>query len=240
MRVFFVGFRADLGVKCSFPRETHSEESLLRTKWIDGNYWDRHEIAKKNLSSLDRRRVPSVGRLRRGTLFGDGLARWLTVRDAIAGLTNPERFPNNTVANHRFNPGSRSYPGHTGSPLDEPAKTLKSGDHGVPGRENMLTRVDGSMRYFTVREAARLQIFPDDYQFSGPWSEAMRQRGNAVPVRLAESVACSVAYTPDCKGSAKLMAATPAKLEQPAAQLKAVSGSLSSQATAELSPPRAK
>jgi hypothetical protein len=28
--------------------------------------------------------------------------------------------------------------GHTGSPLDEPAKTLKAGVHGVPGGENML------------------------------------------------------------------------------------------------------
>ncbi len=57
----------------------------------------------------------------------------------------------------------------------------------------MLARVDGSIRYFTVREAARLQTFPDDYVFQGPWTEAMRQLGNAVPVRLAETVAKSVA-----------------------------------------------
>ncbi len=194
-RVFFVGFRADLGVEWSFPPETHSEQSLLRAKWIDGDYWTRHEVAKKNRPHLDPRRVLSVERLRRGTLFSDELAPWRTVRDAIAGLPDPERFPNNQVANHRFNPGARSYPGHTGSPLDEPAKTLKAGDHGVPGGENMLTRVDASMRYFTVREAARLQTFPDDYHFSGPWSEAMRQLGNAVPVLLAETVARSVAHT---------------------------------------------
>ena len=56
----------------------------------------------------------------------------------------------------------------------------------------MLRRPDGSVRYFTVREAARLQTFPDDYALHGPWSEAMRQLGNAVPVRLAEVVATSV------------------------------------------------
>ncbi len=79
--------------------------------------------------------------------------------------------------------------GHTGSPLDWPAKTLKAGDHGVPGGENMIAFPDGSVRYFTVREAARIQTFPDAWQFQGAWSEAMRQLGNAVPVTLARVVA---------------------------------------------------
>ena len=57
----------------------------------------------------------------------------------------------------------------------------------------MLRAPDGSVRYFTVREAARLQTFPDEWRFEGAWSEAMRQIGNAVPVRLAEVVASSIA-----------------------------------------------
>lgn len=51
----------------------------------------------------------------------------------------------------------------------------------------------GEVRYFTVRESARLQGFPDGYVFHGAWSETMRQLGNAVPVMLAHSVASSVA-----------------------------------------------
>lgn len=85
------------------------------------------------------------------------------------------------------------YPGHTGSSLDLPAKTLKAEDHGVPGGENALVRADGTGRYFTVREAARLQTFPDSYLFGGSWSEVMRQLGNAVPVSLAHAVGVSVA-----------------------------------------------
>lgn len=168
---------------------------MLSAKWVTGEYWDRHEVAKRQRPKPEDRLAARVEKLKCGALFADGTAAWLTVRDAISDLPDPEKFPDNKVANHRFNPGARSYTGHTGSPLDEPAKTLKAGDHGVPGGENMLARLDGSVRYFTVREAARLQTFPDDYIFRGAWSEAMRQLGNAVPVRLAEVVARSVAKT---------------------------------------------
>ena len=57
----------------------------------------------------------------------------------------------------------------------------------------LMVRDDGSVRYFTVRESARLQTFPDGFELHGAWSEAMRQLGNAVPVALAQLVASSVA-----------------------------------------------
>lgn len=118
----------------------------------------------------------------------------MTVRDAITDLPVPSESGDSPgILNHRLIPGARSYTGHTGSPLDLPAKTLKAGDHGVLGGENMLTARDGSVRYFTVREAARLQTFPDTWELTGSWSEAMRQLGNAVPVELAHVVAASVA-----------------------------------------------
>lgn len=52
---------------------------------------------------------------------------------------------------------------------------------------------DGRVRYFTVRESARIQTFPDEYVFTSSWTESMRQLGNAVPVKLAEAVAASIA-----------------------------------------------
>ena len=57
----------------------------------------------------------------------------------------------------------------------------------------MMVKQNGEVRYFTVRESARLQGFPDGYVFHGAWSETMRQLGNAVPVMLAHSIASSVA-----------------------------------------------
>jgi DNA (cytosine-5)-methyltransferase 1 len=188
-RVFIVAFRSDLGVKWSFPKETHSEESLILSKWITGEYWERHKIAKSKRPSQ-----PVASRKEgyySGTLFDGTHQPWVTVRDAISDLPVPMES-SSALHNHVFNPGARSYPGHTGSPIDEPAKTLKAGDHGVPGGENMLRSLSGQVRYFTVRESARLQSFPDDFLFRGSWTEIMRQLGNAVPVRLAEVIASDI------------------------------------------------
>ncbi|QLE46312.1 DNA (cytosine-5-)-methyltransferase (plasmid) [Nostoc sp. C052] len=191
-RVFIVGFRSDLKANWSFPEPTHTEEALIWHKWITGEYWERHTIASKErpeIPSLLRSRLQRTG----ANLLGSVTAPWCTVRDAIADLPLPE---NTDVAveipNHVYIPGARSYPGHTGSPLDEPAKTLKAGVHGVPGGENMIALPDGQVRYFTVREAARLQTFPDDYYFPCNWGESMRQIGNAVPVTLAHLIASSI------------------------------------------------
>jgi DNA (cytosine-5)-methyltransferase 1 len=121
------------------------------------------------------------------------LLPWRTLRDAIHDLPDPRSKAAVRVHDHSFQPGAKPYPGHVGSVLDLPAKTLKAGDHGVPGGENMIAMHDGTYRYFTVRESARLQTFPDGYVFHGSWTETMRQLGNAVPVRLAQIVGSSVA-----------------------------------------------
>jgi DNA (cytosine-5)-methyltransferase 1 len=195
-RLFMVALRADLGVEWSFPSPSHSSESLLWKQYCSGEYWDRHEVAA-------RRRPEPEGDLRnhilklKNRLIPPALKAWRTVRDAICDLAKPQaqRGVDEPGLTHFAIHGARSYVGHTGSPLDEPAKTLKAGVHGVPGGENTLALPDGSVRYFTIRESARLQTFPDSFVFPSSWTESMRQIGNAVPVLLAESVAKKVRAT---------------------------------------------
>ncbi|HEQ71026.1 MAG TPA: DNA (cytosine-5-)-methyltransferase [Spirochaetia bacterium] len=185
-RVFFVGFRAGMGAHWTFPEPTHSYDALLKSKWVTGEYWKKHKI------SPPRSGRPETERLNRyvSNLFIDERKPWMTVRDAISDLPDP--LKPNAIPNHEYRGGSKRYQGHTGSVLDEPAKTLKAGVHGVPGGENMVVLPDGTTRYFTNREAARVQTFPDSYIFTGSWTEIMRQIGNAVPVELGKVIVDSV------------------------------------------------
>jgi DNA (cytosine-5)-methyltransferase 1 len=120
------------------------------------------------------------------------MARWQTVRDVISDLPDPRSNSASRYKNHEFRDGARSYEGHSGSVMDEPSKTIKAGVHGVPGGENTILLDDRTLRYYTVRDSARLQTFSDHYFFQSSWSESMRQLGNAVPVDLAKVIGISV------------------------------------------------
>ena len=185
-RVVLMAIRSDLA-EFQLPEicPTHSEASLHYSQYISGEYWERHGIA------------PPDGFLRSQPNIKSGQAfcneprpkSWQTVRDAIQGLPIPiegKNYPG--FFNHIGIPGARAYPGHTGSDIDRPSKTIKAGVHGVCGGEAMIRHHDGSLRYMTVRESARIQTFPDDYEFLGARSHAMKHIGNAVPVRLATTI----------------------------------------------------
>jgi DNA (cytosine-5)-methyltransferase 1 len=184
-RVIIVGIRSDLECDWSFPPETHSAERLFWDMYVTGEYWERHQICRSERPLIDRSIETKKSKLIANYgILEPALMPWQTVRDAIGNLPDPQS--SHGIEDHLFHDGARIYPGHTGSILDAPAKTIKAGDHGIPGGENMIRFPDGSVRYLTVLETKRLQTFPDDFIIKGVWGEAMRQIGNAVPVLLSE------------------------------------------------------
>jgi DNA (cytosine-5)-methyltransferase 1 len=195
-RVIIVGFRNSLGIDWSFPLPTHTREALLFSKWVSGEYWDNHRIAKEHRPVVEKHEMNQIDAIRSNYQYSLFPALpWRTVRDAICDLPQLDSGNDGRIQNHELRKEAKAYLGHTGSVLDEPSKAIKAGDHGVPGGENAVLLDDGSMRYYSVRETARLQSFPDDYVFYGSWTENMRQLGNAVPVDLAAVIGDSIMRT---------------------------------------------
>ncbi len=193
-RIFFVGFREDLEVDWCFPNPTHSKIALAATM-NDGIYWEKNKVP------MALRDIPRAVSSTQSYKNVEGLCPWVTLRDAISDLPDPREHShskNPLDPLHVFRNGAKSYKGHTGSRLDEPAKTLKAGVHGVPGGENMFINDDDELRYFTLRECARIQTFPDDYVFAGAWSSILKQMGNAVPVKLSQIIGSSIAEALAC------------------------------------------
>ena len=197
-RVFIIAVRRDVRddpLPDTPVLPTHSEASLLYSQWVDHTYWAEHGIEPP---------PPNPERITEDLIRQLKIAeptepRWTTVRDAKAGTVDlagisgalPEPLDHQESPgwlNHVGIPGARAYPGHTGSIIDYPAKTIKAGVHGVCGGEAMTRYEDDRLRYWTVRESARIQSFPDDYEFVGARSNAMRHIGNAVAVKVAEAV----------------------------------------------------
>lgn len=193
-RVVIVGIRDDLGVQWSFPEKTHSLDSLIWSQFVTGEYWKRHDIVPpSNLDCYDKRTLAVINKMKnQSVMFPPEKKPWKTIRDRLSGIPYPDK-EGSYYPEHILREGARVYPGHTGSFIDLPSKTIKAGGHGVPGGENMIRYADGSVRYFTTYEAKLLQTFPKEYRILGSWSESMRQVGNAVPVELASTIYKSLA-----------------------------------------------
>lgn len=193
-RVFFIGNR--LGLPIRWPEPTHGPDRDVPYVTI----WD----AISDLPPLENGESPE-GALKYATEPTNGYQRYLRGnRTEVGNHTAPRLAPINLKRMTHIPEG--------GSWRDIPVDLLPAGmkrarrcDHtkryGRPFRESLsstiLTKCDlhwGAYihptqdRIFTVREAARLQSFPDWFEFTGSRTEQYVQVGNAVPPLLAKQV----------------------------------------------------
>lgn len=121
----------------------------------------------------------------------------LTVAHALAGMPTglsnhaPRKHEPRSIARYRkLAFGQREHLGRVDrlDPL-RPSKTVIAGGSGGGGRSHLHPFI---ARTLTVRECARLQTFPDDFEFHGSSARQFTQVGNAVPPLLAEQLARSV------------------------------------------------
>ena len=77
--------------------------------------------------------------------------------------------------------------------MDEPSSTVLTS----PSQKQTERCHPLEARPFTVRENARCQTFPDDWEFCGNVSSQYKQVGNAVPVNLAYDIAKEIANSID-------------------------------------------
>jgi DNA (cytosine-5)-methyltransferase 1 len=73
---------------------------------------------------------------------------------------------------------------------DQPSRTLTA--HIGKDTYSHIHYDSSQARTISVREAARLQSFPDGFQFAGAMNAAFRQIGNAVPPLLARAIANTI------------------------------------------------
>ena len=73
---------------------------------------------------------------------------------------------------------------------DEPSLTLNCS----PAQKQTERCHPEETRPFTVREYARIQTFPDNWEFKGSLAQQYKQIGNAVPVNLAKEVGFSIVH----------------------------------------------
>ena len=124
-----------------------------------------------------------------------------TVREAIGDtMFNPE--PTCKILTPRQDEYIATYEkkSHCVNPRDlhpdRPARTITC--RNLAGATSDMQRVrlkDGRRRIITDREAARLQSFPDWFEFSGTETMRYNQIGNAVPSLLANKIALEVRKT---------------------------------------------
>ena len=116
----------------------------------------------------------------------DNLPYQKTLRETIGDLPEPNTKKGNNIKNHyglKHKVKINGYMGNRKLDWNKPGPTIVGRGGGTGGP--VIAVHPNCERRFTVRETARIQSFPDDFEFFGSTSSQFRQIGNAVAVEFA-------------------------------------------------------
>jgi len=160
------GFESDVGVKDHVIRYLPRDYAIFARM----NPGDQYPEAHAHAIELFRTRLAELQRTTKKTLH-EGTKEYRELWDATVPPYDPGKFPNKWRKMESFAP-SRTLLAHLG--------------------KDSYTHIhydSTQSRTISVREAARLQSFPDGFILSGSMNPAFKQIGNAVPALLAKAMA---------------------------------------------------
>ena len=159
-RVIIVGFRKDMEVKYEFPKPFEDKVTLKDSIW---------DLRNKSKPAMEKNKAnPSLKILNHEYMTG-GFSTIYMSRNRVRSW-GEQSFT--------IQAGGRHAPCHPQAPKME--KIEKDRMKFVEGKEDLYRRM-------TVRECARVQTFPDDFEFKySSVADGYKQVGNAVPVQLGK------------------------------------------------------
>lgn len=160
------GYEAGNGVSDHVIRYLPRDYDIFRRM----NPGDQYPEAHKHALDLFNERLVALSR-RTGQAIGEGSAEYQRLYRETVPPYDPGKFPNKWRKME----------------ADRPARTLMA--HLGKDSYSHIHYDSSQARTISVREAARLQSFPDGFVFEGTMNPAFRQIGNAVPPLLAGAVA---------------------------------------------------
>ena len=168
-RVFYIGFRKDLGIKFEFPMgSTQDDDQKITLRDI---IWDLQETA-----------VPTLNRNRHNPAA-------INNNEYFTGSYSPIFMSRNRVKSWDEQAFTVQASGRQCQLHPQAPKMVKVGHNDcrfVEGQEHLYRRM-------TVREVARVQGFPDDFKFIYTnVDDAYKMIGHAVPVNLAYEIALAI------------------------------------------------
>ena len=177
-RVFYIGFRKDLGINFGFPKGSTKEDDKKIT--LRDIIWDLQETA-----------VPSGEKNHHNP-------EAINNNEYFTGTYSPIFMSRNRVKSWDEQAFTVQASGRQCQLHPQAPKMVKVGQNDcrfVEGKEHLYRRM-------TIREVARIQGFPDDFKFIyNDTNTAYKMIGNAVPVNLAYEIAIAIRMHLEGKGA---------------------------------------